>query len=291
MSLYWGRDSNLWTPNGGRHVAWADLATGDLIALQRKPWRVIEVRPVPVVDWDEHDRTYYERAKQWPRRVDGRGPLTEETWEARPLYLILVPAEGGKRRHRKVRPYGYGSAYVFPEHYPVCRECGELYPCHELDIRAEAAREMREFEKYEKIMPGSCWHCNEPITHRQNAIRFDGENLFLPGAPSVVFHARRSGGCRHAAMTYEKRWVKAGEGRRPRLSCPGNVIVHVDGAECTEDPHCPGPGVQHQSFMNHKLYQGNVRCLRCADALARGEVVQVELPPERPWLIRLDGNG
>lgn len=58
MSLFWGRDSNLWTPNGGRHVPWPDLATGDLIASGRKPWRVIEVRPVPVVDWDEQDRRY-----------------------------------------------------------------------------------------------------------------------------------------------------------------------------------------------------------------------------------------
>lgn len=218
--------------------------------------------------------------------------MTEETWEARPLYLIVVPAEGGKRHHSKVRPYGYGSAYVFPEHYPVCRECGELYPCRELDIRAEADREMREFDKYEKIMPGSCWGCGEPITHRQNAIRFDGENLFLPGAPPAVFHARRSGGCRSAAMSYEERWVKAGEGRHPHLSCPGELIIHVDGPECSEDPYCPGPEVLHRaSFMNHTRYEGNVRCLRCADARARGETVQAPDPSARPWLVRLDDGG
>lgn len=285
MTLFWGRDGNLWTPQGGRCVPWADLAAGDLIMSHRRPWRVLEVRAVPVIDWDEHDRAYYDRACEWPR-----SPASEETWDRRPVYLIVVPADGGKRHHVKRRPYAYGPAYVIPEHYPVCRECGELYPCRELEIRAEAAREMKELDKYEKVLPGTCWGCFEPITHRQDAIRFEGENLFLPGAPQVVFHARRSKGCRSAAISYEERWVKAGEGRRPRLSCPGKLVIHVDGAECSEDPHCPGPEVQHRAgFINHTRYE-EFRCLRCADARVRGETVQTIEPPAGPGLLRLGGE-
>lgn len=273
VTLFWGRNGDLWMPKGGRHVPWADLARGDLIASDRKPWRVVEVRPVPVADWDEHDREYYDHDQAVPWR--GRPAFTEETWDHRPLYIIARPADGGKRHHSKIRPYARGRmAYVFPEHYPVCRECGELYPCRELEIRAEAAREIAELDKYDKILPGCCWGCFEPVTHRQDVIRFDGENLLLPGAAPAVFHARRSGGCRGAAMSYEDRWVKAGVGRRPQLSCPGRLIIHVDGAECSEDPYCPGPGALHRAtYMNHTRGggEGNVRCLRCTDARARGE--------------------
>lgn len=274
MTLFWGRDGNLWQPSGGRRVPWADLAVGDLIASRRKLWRVVEVRPVPVADWDEHDRDYYERAREWQAQRT-LPPLTEETWDARPLYLIVFPVAGGKRHHGKERPYAdVRTAYVVPEHYPVCKECGELYPCRELEIRAEAAREMLDLDKWEKVLPGTCWGCSEPITHRQDAIRFDGDNLYLLGAGQVVFHLRRSRGCRSAAMTYEDRWVKAGEGRRPRLSCPGRLIVHVDGPECSEDPYCPGLEALHRAgYMNHTRSGGEsgVRCLRCADARARGE--------------------
>jgi hypothetical protein len=276
------------------HVPWRDLAAGDLIALQREPWRVLEVRAVPVADWEDCDQRYYEKAQKWPLLRDnpqrGPEPLTRETWPARPLYLILVPVTGGKKRHQRVRPYAGASAYVFPEHYPVCKDCGELYPCRELDIRAEADREMKVLDKWEAILPGSCWGCNEPITHRQSAIRFEGENLYLPGAPPPVFHMRRSGGCQSAARDYEDRWVKAAEGRQRRLSCMGRLIIHVDGPECTEDPFCPGPGKMHRaSYQNHTAYEGNVRCLRCADARARGETPAVPEPPAHGGgMLRLD---
>jgi hypothetical protein len=260
MTLFWGRDGTMWEPKGGEWRAWRDLLPGDLIARDRKIWRVREVRPVPVADWDETDREYY--------RLRRRNAVSEEDWPLRPVYLIVLPVNGGERHHVKALPYAGGRAWVLSPHYPVCRECGEPWPCRELDITQEVRREAEKIAELEKILPGCCWSCGEPVTHRQSSIVFDGDNLLLPGAAPPVFHLRSKGGCLHAAVVYEKRWVQAAEGRRCRLSCPGNLILHLDGHECSEDPFCPGRRASHSgSFMDHRY--GNYRCLRCADEAAR----------------------
>ena len=293
MSLFWGRYCG-WEPQGGHRKPWPDLQRGDLIEADRKAWRVIEVRPVPVADWEEQDREYYEwltRQHRNPQYVPmGRSAPTEEEWESRPLYLILVPAAGGKRHHLRVRPYGgFRGAWVLSAHYPVCKDCGELWPCREVEIAQEIDKQSAKLADLEKILPGCCWSCKEPVTHKQGSIRFDGDNLLLPGAPSPVFHRRRKGHCLSAAMTYEKRWVAAEEGRRWRLQCPGKLIRHVDGDECSEDPYCPGGGVSHNTFMSHvygrlpdgsvrSAYGADFRCLRCEDALVQRGLALGEPP-------------
>ena len=285
MSLYWGRCSR-WEPQGGHRKEWRDLERGDLIQDDRKLWSVIEVRDVPVIDWDEHDREGYEchcLRQRNPRFVPlaPEAPCSEEEWAHRPVYLIAVPAAGGKRHHSKVRVYAdFRGAYVISPHHPVCKDCGELWPCREVEIGLEVDKQAAKLTELEKILPGCCWSCNEPVTHKQGSIRFGGENLLLPGADSPVFHLRRKGSCRSAAAGYEKRWIAADETRRWRLQCPGKLVRHVDGDECSEDPLCPGSGVNHGTFIRHsygKLPDGTVqsaygssfRCLRCEDAIER----------------------
>jgi hypothetical protein len=265
MSLYWGSYGGTWEPEGGERRDWRDVGPGDLLALGREVWRVIESRPVPVIDWGEDDREHFE-----PFRRKG---VTGEEWRFRPLALIAEPARGGGREHLEVRPYAglRARAYVLHPHYPVCTECGEPWPCRELDITHEVRRQSAEMERLAAIMPGCCWSCGEPVTSRQKSVAFEGENLLLPGGPPVIFH-RRSGKpyCLSAAIRYEKRWVAADPGRHPRLCCPGRLIVHFDGPECTEDPFCPGAGVGHAGFWNHRASAAYVRgCLRCMDACAQ----------------------
>lgn len=266
MSVFWGRDNNMWEPQGGECKPWRDLKPGDLLAIQRKIWCVREVRDVPVTDWDEHDERCF---------ASQHGCASREEWPRRPLYLIVVPANGGRRRHIKARPYGWMPAYVLSPHYPVCRECGEPWPCRELDIAREVRKEAAEIERLSRIMPGCCWKCGEPVTARQKSIVFEGENLLLPGAQPAVFHLRSGKPyCSSAAINYEKKWVAADPTRHPTLYCTGRLIMHVDGPECSEDPFCPGPGVDHPSFMNHRAYSGYVRnCLRCKDECARLGIV------------------
>lgn len=279
MSVFWGRRGDMWEPQGGELKQWRDLQPGDLIVSSRKVWAVREVRPVPVIDWDERDREEY--------RQRNRPGVAEEFWPHRPLYLIIVPASGGKRRHVRVRPCrSLRGVFVLHPHYPVCRECGEPWPCPELDIKRELDKGAAEMARLEAIMPGCCWACGEPVTSRHKSVVFDGDNLLLPGAPPAVFHLRKQvkGGlsCLSAAASYEEKWVPAGQGRRWRLSCPGNVVRHVDGLECSE-LGCPGPGARHRgNSIVHRFTgtpEGEVvpvpgsgadKCCRCLDAVAAG---------------------
>jgi hypothetical protein len=265
MSLYWGSYGSTWTPEGGEHRDWRDVAPGDLVVFDREIWRVIENRPVPVADWDDNHREHFEA---WKRKG-----VTEEEWRFRPLVLLGEPVKGGEREHLEVRPYAglRARAYVLHPHYPVCSDCGEPWPCRELDITREVRRQSAEMERLARIMPGCCWSCGELVTSRQKAIAFEGDNLLLPGAPPPVFHLRSGKPyCSSAAVGYEKRWVAAEAGRHPRLYCTGHLIVHVDGPECTGEPFCAGGHVQHPNFMDHRRDAGYVRkCLRCMDACAQ----------------------
>lgn len=290
VSLSWNRHIG-WEPQGGQRKPWCDLAPGDLIELRREVWRVLEVRPVPTVDWDEDDREHWEIDR------DGWKISDEEQWPRRPLAVVFVPPGGGQSVHKRIRPWAtHRDAYVLPEHYPVCRDCGQLYPCRELDIAAAVERESAALEKLEKILPGCCWCCKEPVSRRQKAICFDGENLLLPGREAPVFHLRAA--CLDGARRYERRWVPAVSGRQWRLQCPGTLILHVDGDECTELAGCAGPDAYHRDNHSHvyfryeyeaggrrTMFRGYAgfgsRCLRCTDAVARGEdeVPYREPPP------------
>ena len=293
MTLFWSRYGD-WEPQGGEHKAWLKLERGDLIQSDRKLWSVIEVRPVPVIDWDDHDREAYERHVRHHRNprfvpLATETPRSEEEWHSRPLYLIVVPAGGGKRHHTKVCPYAglFRGAYVISPHHPVCRDCGELWPCREVEITQEVQKQAAVMQRYEQVLPSCCWSCGEPVTGRQGSVTFDGDNLLLLGAPPPVFHLRRK--CRSSAMAYEKRWIAAEEGRRWRLQCPGKQIRHVDGDECSEDPFCPGK-VSHNTFISHvygrlpdgtvrSAYGSDFRCCRCEDALVQRVLAIGEPPP------------
>jgi hypothetical protein len=187
MSTFWGSDGDMWEPEGGERREWRDLRDGDLIATYRAVWRVREVRPVPVPDWEDRDRERYEYA----RRLTRNPPASEEEWDGRPLNLTVQPDRGGRRRDYRIRPYAtYRGAYVLHPHYPVCRDCGEPWPCRELEITREVRTQSAEVERLAAVLPGCCRGCAEPVTSRQKSVRFDGENLLLPGGGDVVFHLR-----------------------------------------------------------------------------------------------------
>jgi hypothetical protein len=284
VSTFWGHDGNGWEPEGGERRDWKDLHDGDLIAFNREVWRVREVRPVPVADWEDPDRERYAMV----RRIMRNAPATEEDWPGRPLYLIVEPASGGEREHWRIQPYAaFRRAYVLHPHYPVCKDCGEPWPCTELAITREVREHAAEVDRLAAILPGCCWECGEPVTSRQKSVRFDGENLLLPGAPEPVFHLRHKSAaglhCLSGAVGYEKKWVPAMPGRRWRLSCPGNVVRHLDGQECSELADCPGPGVRHRgNSIFHRftgtpegevapvLGSGAEHCRRCLDAVDAG---------------------
>lgn len=197
---------------------------GMLVAHDRALYRVIAVHEDHPANWTERDRNRLAQNRRTVEAVRRRRPIrdvhsvptvldgwdgSEEAWPNRPRGVELQPMAGGKRLHAGWPHPGWAYWYPLDEHHPVCATCGEPFPCREVDAAKEAARQMVKVEKLMAIGPGCCWHCGEPITSRQVALSFTGENLLLPGAPSPSFHQRKTGGCLYAAKEYEKKWREA----------------------------------------------------------------------------------
>lgn len=245
------------------------------IALNRRPYQLFEIVEVSPGNWKPDDWQEYELRYKWARDARKRYPAPGE-WPQRPMdFRLTEPGKDEKLLARvqpwKARPTNSNLWFVLGDHYSVCASCGELSPCREYvasrnrDYVANKANE--KLERDLQILPGCCWACGEVITQRQKSISLEGENVDLPGGPPVHFHLREK--CRYDAREYEKRWAALDPRRRLTLSCPGKVIYHVDGMECSEDPLCPGEEAYHCSGMsNHRLWVDPV-CLRCKDARAR----------------------
>lgn len=268
---------------------------GMLIALpfDRKPYRVVETRECPVVDWIEQDIAAYEQRAEMARDR-GKGFPPPAQWDKRPFHLLLRPAHlpepVNKYKGAKsfvVRPWaGVHEWFLIPEQYAVCVQCGELSPCRDLLIEQEVQKQAEEMERKLSVPPGCCWACHKPITKRHKSIEFEGENVEVPGGPAVAFHLRGDG-CGWHARQYEKKWVKGHPDRTLRLHCDGRLTYHYDGVECSEGPLCTGPTVHHDGYTNHRVYfhpdtleeiekRGgfdaiDLNCLRCRDAYERGE--------------------
>lgn len=246
MSAY-RYDPTEWRPESprGQEKKTFDLAAGDIIVMQREPYRVHEVTPRPHVNWNEEYLAAWERS----------GRPDPESWWHRPFALILSKEDTpeSKRRHH-VQVSGGRYWTVLPEHYSVCRLCRELPPCRHEHTEAVMDHASAKMAEAMAILPGFCHHCKEPISRRQGSVRFGGVNLIRPdlGDNSAIFHSRASGGCFAAAFSYDKRWAAAETGRRGKLSCTGSVVRHVDGsAECSLGNGCAGPMDALGEWMRH----------------------------------------
>lgn len=210
------------------------LRPGQLIAHDHAVWRVVAVEDADLTDADRDE---------W---LD-QGMPDLESWHGRPYTLTLdwvggaCPpwAETGvqSRRGTITAPAGaYLSWNVYPgERWPQCSCCGEPMPCRaELEDRQVTAG-LDRIAKLEAIPPGACWACNEPITGRQQAITYPGDNVDLPGGQQPTFHTGRRH-CLPSAHAYEERWLAADPSRARILTwppCNGSLIVHADGSsEC-----------------------------------------------------------
>lgn len=179
----------------------------------------------------------------WPALAENRYELPDVGavigWEHRALEVMRVRPQGerdpqhshlGDRRAARLivrRLYGppapkenehqefwlHAPAHARFHHYPdgivpLCSCCGHPWPCRNvvaIDESAKAAELLD--QRLAKIAPGFCYGCGEPITHRQNAIRYTEPNVQVPGAPPPVFHARLA--CRGWVDQYERDRVKA----------------------------------------------------------------------------------
>lgn len=224
-----------------------ELTTGQIVIADRRPFRIDHVRELP--------------SSEWPRRFieawRERGMPDTSTWWDRPFHVtgIWEDPDEDTRSHMTTAPAGY-SWDVLPEHYAVCRLCGELPPCshvHNERIMERAAERMAEDMA---ILPNACHGCREPITSRQKSFTFPGPNLIRPdfGDNTAIFHTR--GACLGALRSYDKRWAAAEPDRTRLFFCEGTRTWHHDGTpECTRDD-CTGKGdmarlVDHRCAVWH----------------------------------------
>jgi hypothetical protein len=186
------------------------LKPGMIVILRRAPYRIVEIREIPIEQWPF---TYVDEWKaafdRWASaRTDEPAP-EQTTWRDRPIELVLESGTTEIDAHARVK-----ASYVWdvlPEHYAVCRSCGELPPCREEEIERATASQMTETLRLMAIHPGACMGCGETIGGRQKTVGFPGPNLWRPDLAdgTVRFHAR--GECAHWVDRYRKQWESVGK--------------------------------------------------------------------------------
>ncbi|MFJ8345099.1 hypothetical protein ACIQ9J_01725 [Streptomyces sp. NPDC094153] len=195
------------------------LEADHLVVFQRAPYRVVEVREIPPDVWGEKwHQAFKEELARWDSHPWGDRP-TPATWRDRPVSVVLRPAERPEAKSVHLRGRASFRWDVLPEHYAVCRACGELPPCsHEL-TEEKVRAQMILTEELMSVPPGHCLSCGEAITSRMKAVRFPGPNLWRPdlGDDSAVFHARRE--CAYDVNRYREQ-LQAGGGEDMQAALP-----------------------------------------------------------------------
>lgn len=238
-------DPTLWYYSGEHRNAYTgDLKPGDIVVWDRKPYRVLEVTPRAHIDWSPK---YLE---QWEKE----GSPDPVRWRYRPSALVLgKESEADPNWRQHLEAGGLHRWTVLPEHYAICRLCGELPPCRHEYNEAVVEHATEKMAEAMAILPGFCHACKESIRPRQGSIRFEGENLIRPdlGDGSAVFHTRRQ--CFDDAFRYDEKWAVAEPGRQGKLSCTGRVIHHFDSSnECSLGVGCAGPMDALGESMRHR---------------------------------------
>jgi hypothetical protein len=240
---------------GASEIAFPPPA-GRLIAHQHAVWRIHQVQ-IPAEFTGDDRQMWLDAGCPDPAELDrwtGWPYIVHAVWVAgeRPSW---APATGPVVAKLRVPASPWGGKntwHLYPEsgRWPQCSCCGGPMPCRAELLDQRVAAGLAEVEKHTHKMPGCCWACTEPITHRQKAVTYEGDNLDMPTGPAVQFHTRQQ--CRPAACEYEERWLVL-DPRRERIltwpTCGGILIVHADGtSQCVtgsdqlyvRDPNCRG---------------------------------------------------
>lgn len=237
-------DPDAWYPaqRDVRYASTGRLAPGQIVVFKREPYRVVEFREVDAANWPD---AYVEK---WAEH----GFPDVSGWYYRPVVVVLRDERDDTAKALHLQCSASKSWHVLPEHYAVCRRCGELPPCREVHNTAIADRAAERFEEQMAIMPGCCHACHEPITSRQKMHRFTGPNLVRPdlGDGSAVFHLRDS--CRSGLRAYDERWAAAEPGRRRGFYCDGNLTHHHGGTTACSNLECPSSEVRHRGVEWHR---------------------------------------
>lgn len=276
-----------WYPDCTQHSYERRPDVGMVLAMGHAVWRIVAVEDIP---WSDADR----------RMFDGGGfrvrpGAKAEDWLHRP-FRVAAEWIGGVRPewvtdeqrtgHITIRSTHTPSWKVYPGgRWPQCSCCGEPMPCRAAITDVKVDAEMERLATMDARLPGTCWGCGEPVTSRQRSVTYSGDNVDLPGGPTVVFHARRA--CSHLAEKYELRWLE-GDPTRVRMltwpKCRGCLYWHADGSsECVGGhPDCRGFETHAHGSQAGCAYMDD-GCRRCPPGPPGGSYCNPKRL-RRPWM-------
>ncbi|MGW1012493.1 hypothetical protein ACWD4X_20965 [Streptomyces termitum] len=193
------------------------LRAGALVVLDRRAWRVLEITGYPGEQWPEaYEKAWRDHVELWwhaneLRRFNNQPvkPASDRTaFYKRPVVLVLRDENLPRSAPKHWCAPASQDWQVLPEHYAVCRACGELPPCHHGEYSPEGGPRVPEQSGGIPLLvpEGCCMGCAEQIKPRMRTVRFPGPNLWYPdlGEDTAVFHARAT--CEDQVAHYRAQW-------------------------------------------------------------------------------------
>ncbi|WP_026058420.1 hypothetical protein [Streptomyces sp. SS] len=193
------------------------LRAGSIVVLDRRAWRVLEITGYPDNSWPKsYEKAWRDHVELWwhaneLRRAENQAlkPAPERAeFYRRPVVLVLRDENLPRSAVKHWCAPASLDWQVLPEHYAVCRACGELPPCHHGEYFPEGGpRRPEQSGGIQLIVPeGCCMGCAEQIKPRMRTVRFPGPNLWYPdlGDDTAVFHSRSS--CEDQVEYYRAQW-------------------------------------------------------------------------------------
>ncbi|KYG55072.1 hypothetical protein AWI43_12000 [Streptomyces sp. WAC04657] len=255
-----------WPDEGGEgtHLR---LRAGSIVVLDRQAWRVLEITGYPGDQWPEsYEKAWRDHVELWwhaneLRRANNQAvkPAPERAeFYKRPVVLVLRNDNLPRSAPKHWCAPASQDWQVLPEHYAVCRACGELPPCHHGEYpREEGPRRPEQSGGIPFLVPkGCCMGCAEQIKPRMRTVRFPGPNLWYPdlGEDTAVFHARSS--CEDQVECYRARWQQEYEppASRPNTSAfPGfdHFVLPRARQSLPQTPQAQAAQLQAQSQTAH----------------------------------------
>ncbi|MER7489421.1 hypothetical protein ABTY20_26635, partial [Streptomyces sp. NPDC126497] len=204
-------------PDEGDNGTHMRLRAGSIVVLDRQAWRILEIDSYPNNWWPEsYEKAWRDHVELWwhaneLRRANNQAvkPAPERAdFYKRPVVLVLRNENLPRSTPKHWCAPASHDWRVLPEHYAVCRACGELPPCRHGEYRWEGGPRWPEQDGGIPLMvpEGCCMGCAEPIRPRVRTVRFPGPNLWYPdlGEDTAVFHARTS--CADQVDCYRMQW-------------------------------------------------------------------------------------
>ncbi|MFH9608592.1 hypothetical protein [Streptomyces sp. NPDC017448] len=213
-------------PDEGDNGTHTRLRAGSIVVLDRQAWRILEIDGYPGDRWpDSYEKAWRDHVELWwhaneLRRANNQAvkPAPERTeFYKRPVVLVLRNENLPRSASKHWCAPASHDWHILPEHYAVCRACGELPPCRHGEYRWEGGPRSPEQNGGIPLMvpENCCMGCAEPIKPRVRTVRFPGPNLWYPdlGKDTAVFHARTS--CADQVDCYRMQWQAEYHPRHP----------------------------------------------------------------------------